>query len=66
MTKEEGQEFKKRWELTNAAVLEELRRATPEERLGQLAVLFGSPGGSDKDEERVRLLWIRLKEKARV
>ena len=61
MTKEEAMAFKARWELASTVILEELRRASPEERLRQLASLFGLPNRMDKDEERVRALWLRLK-----
>lgn len=68
MTKEEAGQFKERWKLVNDFTDEEARRAPPEVRLRQTALLyeaaqtFGWAEALREGEEDVRELWRRLKE----
>jgi hypothetical protein len=72
MTKEEAEEFKARWKLVNDFTQEEERRAPPEVRLRQTALLyeasqtFGWSEALREGEEEVRERWRRLKEIYRV
>ena len=66
-TKEAVQAWKKRWELVNEREIEELRRATPDEKLAQLWTLMmvaREMGWDEKlrdEEEPVRAMWIKLR-----
>ncbi len=67
MTKEEARLFRERWAEVNRREIEELRAATPELRLRQLATLMKWAKSFDWEEqlkageEEVRERWIRLK-----
>lgn len=71
MTKEEAFEFKENWAAINQVTIEEARRATLEERLRSLNVLYlaaRSFGWSEhlrEEDETVRNRWQRLREKLR-
>jgi hypothetical protein len=68
MTKEEAEQFKARWKLVNDFTDEEARRAPPEVRLRQTALLheaartFGWAEALREGEEDVYERWRRLKE----
>lgn len=68
MTREEALAWKARWEFVNAAEREELRTASPEHKLRQLAALMASvePLGLTRalreGEGEVRARWVHLKE----
>ena len=72
MTKEEAEEFKARWKLVNDFTQEEERRAPPEVRLRQTALLyeaaqtFGWAEALREGEDDVQERWRRLKELYRV
>ena len=72
MTRQEGRAVKARWRAVNVAEKKELRRASPEEKLQQLAVLMASAeemGWSKalaKEEAEVRRRWNRLRRASRV
>jgi hypothetical protein len=69
LTKEEAIRFQERWRLVNARTAQEIRDASPEEKLRETAVMFEaahSLGWVDRlaqDEEAVRERWILLKER---
>ncbi|MBI3976670.1 MAG: hypothetical protein HY331_00650 [Chloroflexi bacterium] len=67
MTKAEALAFKARWEMVNAAEIEELRATTPEKKLRQLAAMMALAkqlGWTDAlaaEEGEVRERWNRLR-----
>lgn len=67
MTKEEARQFKENWTVVNRIVIEEARRASFEERLRTLNMLYlaaRSFGWDEKlreEEAAVRSRWQRLK-----
>jgi hypothetical protein len=63
MTKEEALEFKRRWEVVNQFIIDEMKATPIEERFRRLAAMFGPSHGPDPDIDRVRSLWVELKEK---
>lgn len=69
MTKEEALQFKENWAVINQVMIEEARRATLEERLRSLNVLYlasRSFGWSERlreEDETVRNRWQRLRER---
>ncbi len=68
ISKEEAQDYKRRWELANAAEIEELRSMTPTEKFHQLVALMASVDDAgwrealQEEEAEVRARWIRIKE----
>ena len=67
MTKEEAVEFKQRWDLVNAARIEEVRRMSMTEKLDDLEVLyeFGEElGWSVSTGEKGWEYWSRLRDLA--
>jgi hypothetical protein len=66
MTAQEARAWMARWKEVDRATLAEARRLTPEAKLRQLdslmqaASLFEWPSVMDREDERVRELWMRL------
>ena len=71
LTQSEARQFRRRWELVEAAEREELRSTSPEQKLRQLAALMASVKALDwdaalqADEQAVRSRWMRLREALR-
>lgn len=68
MTREEGEQFKKRWALVNAREIEELRKKSIEEKFHQLADLMawarelGWNEALAAEETAARKQWQRLRQ----
>jgi hypothetical protein len=65
MTKEEGRQFKERWQLVNEFIIEEDRQTPIAVRLKQLSLIFQkSPKSTEAlaETEEVRQRWQKLKE----
>lgn len=71
MTRAEATAWRERWRLVNEFQRNELLRMTPDEKLEQLDVLleaaedFGWIEKLDRDEARVRDVWMRLRRSGR-
>lgn len=69
LTPEEATEFKARWQLVNERTAQEIRDASPEEKLNETAMMFEAAhdlGWVDRlalGEEEVRSRWVTLKER---
>jgi hypothetical protein len=69
LTREEATKFKERWRLVNERTAQEIRDASPEEKLKETAVMFEAAhdlGWVDRlalGEEEVRSRWVTLKER---
>jgi len=66
MSKQEGREFKRRWEFINRFLANEIRNTSPQRKLQQIQTIFNSAGRfhqteSAKEVDEVRARWIRLK-----
>lgn len=66
MSKQQGREFRQRWEFLNAYVTEEIKNTPPEIKLQQLRTVFNSAhlfrrGERAKAVDEVRARWRLLK-----
>jgi hypothetical protein len=66
MSKQEGREFKRRWELINRFIADEIRNTSRQTKLRQMRTIFNSAHlfhhtEAAEELEEVRQRWIRLK-----
>ena len=68
MEAEEARQFKARWQAVNAHVIDEARRASPSDKLRQLALMYearqalGWADARAAGEDEVRARWRRLRD----